>query len=462
MRSLHFLLCSMLAFCLSLNAQSVDKKIADALGEIYQGFVQHGVSELQKSANANSSIAQYYMAVCYESGIGVNQNPKEAFYLFRKAAERGLPNAMSRIATYYQEGEVVEKNESKYIEWSDRYKKKGGALQLPDLVTIYNEGIKHPENYAINPNASNFAQDNGGNVGVQQVINNITVVQQAPAQPVVENPITKKEPQPQRKKSTVSDIDKNIPTVSQNNELTFVLIIANEDYQDVAKVPNAVHDGEVFFEYCNKTLGIPTTNIHFVKNATLNNMKREVNLINQIASAYNGTAKFIVYYAGHGVPDESSHKPYILPVDGYISDLSTCYSLSDLYITFGKMNTSQIVVLLDACFSGSQRDDKMLASARGVAIKAKTGAPADNTIVLSASQGDETAYAYKEQGHGMFSYFLMKKLQETKGDVTLGDLSAFIKDNVMKKSLVANGKQQTPSVNASAAIQDKWKTWKLK
>jgi len=104
----------------------------------------------------------------------------------------------------------------------------------------------------------------------------------------------------------------------------------------------------------------------------------------------------------------------------------------------------------------------MLASAHGVTIKVKQSAPKGNIVVFSAAQGDETAYPYKEQGHGLFTYYLLKKLQETKGDVTLGELSDFVKTQVVRQSVVVNGKMQTPTLIPSAAVGDSWKTWKLR
>jgi hypothetical protein len=71
----------------------------------------------------------------------------------------------------------------------------------------------------------------------------------------------------------------------------------------------------------------------------------------------------------------------------------------------------------------------MMAAARGIAIRAKPGAPQGNMVVFSAAQGDETAYPNHEKGHGMFTYFLLKKLQETKGDVTLSELGEIVSDN---------------------------------
>ena len=259
-----------------------------------------------------------------------------------------------------------------------------------------------------------------------------------------------------------SDVHIEIPIIKKSlGEKTFVVIIANENYQEVAKVPYTINDGEIFAEYCKKTLGIPETNISLVKDATANNMKREVRWLTQILQQYNGEAKAIVYYAGHGIPDESTKDAYLLPVDGYGDDPSTGYSLNELYKTLNEVPSKSTLVFLDACFSGANRDGSMLASARGVAIKAKPTAPIGNMVVFSAAQGDETAYPYIDKGHGLFTYYFLKKLQETKGDVTLGELSEYITDQVGKQSIVINRKSQTPNVSVSSSLQEDWKKMKI-
>lgn len=126
------------------------------------------------------------------------------------------------------------------------------------------------------------------------------------------------------------------------------------------------------------------------------------------------------------------------------------------------MNARKVVVFMDACFSGSQRGDGMLTSARGVALKVKKDSPIGNMVVFSAASGDETAYPYKEKSHGLFTYYLLKKLQETKGDVTLGELGRYIVDNVTKESVVSNGKSQTPTVVPSDNIGNGWENMKLR
>ena len=259
-----------------------------------------------------------------------------------------------------------------------------------------------------------------------------------------------------------SDVDQNIPEVSATNTNTFAIIIANESYQEETPVQYALNDGHTFKEYCQKVLGLPEDNIHYRENATLNNMLAEVDWIAKVARAYNGEANLIVYYAGHGIPDEASGSSYLLPVDGIGNNLRTGYSLAELYKTLGALPAKSVTVFMDACFSGAKRGEGMLASARGVAIKAKPEAPKGNMVVFSAAQGDETAYPYEDKGHGLFTYFLLKKLQETKGQVSLGELAQYVQQQVSRRSIVTNGKSQTPCVTPSESVVGTWKEKKLK
>lgn len=258
-----------------------------------------------------------------------------------------------------------------------------------------------------------------------------------------------------------SDIDTNIPTVGIKSDNTFAVIIANENYRREKAVEYALNDGKTFCEYCKKTLGIPEKNIRICTDATFLDMKAEVDWLTNISRMYGGEAKLMFYYAGHGIPDEGSKDAYLLPVDGMGSNPSTGYKLSDLYAALGESNAKSSVVFLDACFSGAQRNGEMMASARGVAIKAKAAAPKGNMVVLSAASGDETAYPYYEKGHGMFTYFLLKILQDTQGQVTIGEISDYVTTQVGRKSIVENSKSQTPTATVSPSMENDWKTMKL-
>jgi hypothetical protein len=255
-------------------------------------------------------------------------------------------------------------------------------------------------------------------------------------------------------------VDTDIPAGNITRDKTFALIIGNEDYSVEQKVPYAQNDARVFKKYCNKTLGLPEDNIHLLTNATLGQMLGEVNWLAEIAKAYKGEAALIFYYAGHGMPSEETKDAYLLPIDGSSEMVQTSLKLEDLYKQLNQYPAKQVTVFMDACFSGASRNG-MLAAGRGVKIEPKKNALKGNMVVLSAASGKQTAYPYTDKGHGLFTYYLLKKLQETKGNTDLGELSNYLKERVEQKSVVKNSKPQNPKVNVSNKIQHNWKNLKI-
>jgi hypothetical protein len=258
-----------------------------------------------------------------------------------------------------------------------------------------------------------------------------------------------------------SDVDQNIPETKQSNAKTFAVIISNENYSMVSPVPMALNDGETFSQYCKKTLGLPDNNVRLYPDASFGVMIRALRDIKDIAAAYAGDIKVIFYYAGHGIPNEATKDAFLLPVDADGTQTEGCYSLNRLYGELGALNAQSVVVFLDACFSGANRDGGMLASARGVALKAKKEAPKGNMVIFSAASDDETAFPYKEKGHGLFTYFLLKKLQESKGNASLRELGDYITQNVKQQSVVVNRKVQTPTVTPASSLMEGWHNLKL-
>jgi hypothetical protein len=260
-----------------------------------------------------------------------------------------------------------------------------------------------------------------------------------------------------------SDVDIEIPIIKKSlGEKTFVVIIANENYQSVASVPFALNDGYVFHEYCIKTLGVPEDNVSYIHDATANQIKSEVKWLQNICNTHKDV-QIIFYYSGHGIPDVKNSSAYILPIDGIGTDVSTGYKLDDLYASLGNVPAKSVTIFMDACFSGSTRTGSkdMLVTAKGVAIKAKSGMPQGNMVVFSAAQGDETAYPYYKEKHSMFTYFLLKKLQDTNGNVTLQELGNYLITEVSARGTELR-QPQTPCVTPSASLDDSWREWKLK
>lgn len=251
------------------------------------------------------------------------------------------------------------------------------------------------------------------------------------------------------------------PITGKKDESTFALIIANEDYEMAANVENATNDGLAFKEYCLKTLGIPAANVRYGNNLSFGKMRKAFNDVLDLAEILDGNGNLIIYYAGHGIPDNKTKDAFLMPVDADGTDSGVCLSLSELYKNIDKRNINRCIVFLDACFSGAQRGGDMIVAARGVKLKANDAVPKGKTIVFSATSDDEAAFSHKEESHGLFTYFLLSKLQETKGKVTLGELSKYLREKVALESRRINNVAQTPRVSVSPSLADSWESIKL-
>ncbi len=265
-----------------------------------------------------------------------------------------------------------------------------------------------------------------------------------------------------------SDVDLKVPVTNTRNDNTFVLIVANQDYQHENKINTALNDARVMKEYCEKTLGISEKHIYMYENQSWKNMNNSIENFAKTMQLNQG-AKFLVFYFGHGMasPDPNVEDAYMLPIDGSSQQLvRDGISRNNMIESFAKQNPTQLVIYMESCFSGSTNTGEMLAYSRnssGVRLTPKATPFRGNIILLSASSNAETANAYPEQGHNVFTYEFLKELQRTKGEGTLGEIFANVQLNTARTANnELGGKQQTPTFQTSTTMGDAWKSWTLK
>ena len=506
----------------SKAAKEGNKQAQNNIGDLY--YYGNGVKQdfikafewYKKAAEQGYAEAQNNIGFLYEEGYGVKKDKNKAYTWYLKAANNGYAEAQMSLGSLYEEGEGVTKDYQKAISYYTKATENGNDVAPYRLGLMYLKGKgitkdynkseewfkKSIENRSENPYSYSYLaviyalRDNNYDKAIEY--SDIALKKEWLDRMDSENKstiyglrgqiyylkgdminaekmlskcieLTPNYLSANEEFAKIMSNRKGIGIANRQNYITqeinknaFAIIIGNEIYKNEVDVPYAHNDAKVFCEYVEKTLGVPHDQVRLIENAGYNDIRIAINWLTQAMKVCRGKGKAIVYYAGHGIPNEADMSAYLLPADGIGNDPGSAYALKELYEKLGSVEAQSITIFLDACFSGSKREEGMLTSARGVAIKTKSATPKGNIIVFSAAQGDETAYPYKDMQHGMFTYYLLKKLQDSKGEVTLGELGDYLIDEVGRESFVKNGKMQTPTVIVAPSLQNSWKNLKLK
>jgi hypothetical protein len=254
----------------------------------------------------------------------------------------------------------------------------------------------------------------------------------------------------------VVDVDNNIPNTEVDGSNTLAIIIGIEKYKYAPTVDYAKNDAQVFNQYAQTVLGVPEQNIYYRVNedATSGEFNKIFVENGWIARRVKqDVTNVIVYYAGHGAPDVETGKAFFIPYDidpNYAA--STGFTLERMYESLEMMNAKSVTVFIDACFSGSGRnEDPLIAGVRaGIRIKVDDTENYENLAIFSAASESQFSTFYPEKNHGLFTYFLLKGLRgEAKGNdnnLTIQELFDYIKENVSYQAGFLD-KEQTPSFN---------------
>ena len=241
--------------------------------------------------------------------------------------------------------------------------------------------------------------------------------------------------------------------VSQNKD-ALALIIGVSDYERTpAKAAYADKDAQTFYDYAMLKLGIPANNIKELVNTNADEADVRLAVKDWIARiTKQGRSDVYVFFAGHGLADQTGKKMFLLPHDGEPRLLEdTAISRERLFSDIAAANPRSVTVFLDTCYSGTTRGADMLVASRPIAIRAKQQNIPDGFTVFTAAGGDQTAKPLEEAKHGMFSYFLMKGMEgdadsNSDNQITAAELHEYVEQNVVQQS----GGSQVPELQGDA------------
>lgn len=220
------------------------------------------------------------------------------------------------------------------------------------------------------------------------------------------------------------------------------VVIGIEKYRDIsAPVEYASSDAQLVSEYL-LALGFLPQNIRMLRDERATGKDIERALEKWLPNQVKPTSKVFIYYSGHGTPDPVKEEPYLLPHDGDPSYIEDAYPLKKLYAGLSQLKAAEVVVVIDACFSGTggrsvappgrPLANIFMPQERGLLLPA-------HLAIITASEAKQTSNASPQNKHGIFTYHFLKAIKD--GHQTLGDIFKTIKPEVAKEAFRLNFKQ---------------------
>ncbi len=103
------------------------------------------LEKIKEAAEAKDVTAQYYLGIIYEDGIGVAENPLEAFNWMKLAAQQGMARAQMNLGWMYKNGAGVAQDYSEAAKFYRQASEQGHAMAQNNLGCLYKGGLGVPE-----------------------------------------------------------------------------------------------------------------------------------------------------------------------------------------------------------------------------------------------------------------------------------------------------------------------------
>ncbi len=249
------------------------------------------------------------------------------------------------------------------------------------------------------------------------------------------------------------DISSPAPAVG-GGEHDAAVIVGVEGYAFVPPVPGAESNAKAWYDYLTKTRGAPPRSVKLL----LGNDAAREDIIEAAQKAAakvgpEGTLWFV--FIGHGAPSKDGKDGLLVGVDAQqkAESLQT-HSLKrgDLLKALGESHAGNIVVVLDACFSGRGQDGASIAPGlQPLVTIAAAGSVDPRMAVLTAAKGDQFAGALPGTNRPAFSYLVLGGLRGWAGQakVTAKDLWRYASDAL---DATLTGRNQTPDLIGKGSV----------
>ncbi len=246
-------------------------------------------------------------------------------------------------------------------------------------------------------------------------------------------------------KVIVSDVDKPAYKLRERSE-NYALVIGIEDYAQVPDALFAERDAATVRDHL-EALGYPSRNILYLLGKKASRATMEKYIESWLPRNVGEDSRVFFYFSGHGAPGATTGQAYLVPWDGDLQFLeATGYPLKRLYEQLGALKAREVTIVMDACFSGAGGRSVIAKGMRPLVTKVDTALEGTGKlVVLSASAADEITGTEEAQGHGLFTYYFLRALNERRGRATVAQIYKYLRPKVRDAARRSN-RDQTPQL----------------
>ncbi|OIO10693.1 MAG: hypothetical protein AUJ52_03815 [Elusimicrobia bacterium CG1_02_63_36] len=230
------------------------------------------------------------------------------------------------------------------------------------------------------------------------------------------------------------------------------VVIGIENYRDIAAPSkHSAKDAQLFYEYLI-AMGYPARNVRLLLDDHATNGDLQMAIERWLPNHVSPGGRVIVYYSGHGAPDPANGEAYLVPYNGdpaYLED--TAYPMKRLQRKLAELKRSRVVLLVDACFSGSGGRSVIAPGARPlVNLVSPVLMRGANVTIMTASEDKQISTSSPETEHGLFTYHLIEALRSGKSAVE--DIYDYLRPKVQDDARRLNVSQTPTLAKADASV----------
>jgi formylglycine-generating enzyme required for sulfatase activity len=239
--------------------------------------------------------------------------------------------------------------------------------------------------------------------------------------------------------------------MAQQTGKAYAVVIGIDSYQKIGSLRYAVADAKAVAQTLRQR-GYAVTELY---NERATKRAIESELRTKLPRRVGKEDRVLIFYAGHGKDEKiEGGKPmgYLLPVDSERDDIpATGVSMGTVRELADALPAKHVLFLLDVCFGGiagtlTRGDPPPVTEAYLKQITRERG-----RHLITAGAADQEVIESAQWGHSVFTYFLLKGLnegladQDDNGVITARELHTYLESRVFGEAQ-QQGHQQTPQM----------------